>query len=454
MEINYFFIYNSDTLYQIEGTLSFKKTPKTGKKSVMPKISSPLTARALSPLKPVFSPHSIEKPSVSASDSDLSAFGDLYLPPTPSPTVTMSPTVALSPTTTTSAPPPEPPPRNQIKIENVADKPVYSIWDPRRLFAKGERLLARWFHFFSRSPLSETYGQKARRLEHVFNAAMASTGRPFATLARAQRTLDVEVRVQTRRQWNATGSGYSPLTVPAYVGTDVGESCTTANVTLGSWYFENYSLGFCLGMLAHELGTHTIPATLKVASDDDGEAEASTAQQVVVAPPGVDLSVLDTIPTDDHFLAAKPGTSNYRNYQGLVLSLATALEQSDFPDKEVELQKLFHCYFFDVATILACADDRNLGFNPFSSYPRRIAQAFNFYRAQLEATLMADPTKQHLLRYLPREQTAGDMRKDYFKVFRSIFGAFGRNPSTFSSPQFSREIQEPTVQPSSAPPTV
>ncbi|RKH20775.1 hypothetical protein D7X74_03320 [Corallococcus sp. CA047B] len=309
-----------------------------------------------------------------------------------------------------------------LKIENVSTWHQYWSFDPRRYLYAG----------------SETYEAKAKRIAQVMNAS-----EEFQFWCDQDQIQTVTVGLKTMMQLKKQ----SQILMLSSIKNVLSPALTIdkLEIMLCSWYFENYSLGFCLGMLCHELGVHAL-ATLSMTQKHTGVrtkspamvSEETSENQLIPEPeigPGRNVQIRPSAaPQRDHAYAATPGRERYHFYQNLVVSIAYTLSQTKFADRKAEITNLFDCYLMDVASILATGDKRGKGMAPEWSGlgvgPAAIADVYNARREDLEEYLRKGNELPELVQLLPARKTATGVTTNYLGLMWALGGAFGWNYST------------------------
>ncbi len=128
------------------------------------------------------------------------------------------------------------------------------------------------------------------------------------------------------------------------------------DIELSTWYFENRSTGYLMGMLCHEFGVHPIPDMMVADEDTVGANEEIRT--------GLDDKVVTIGAADqqDHIFASVPGYMRYAMYLDVVTQMAVLLKDDTTPSRfGTVVADLLDCYLMDIASILATNDHRAKG---------------------------------------------------------------------------------------------
>jgi hypothetical protein len=194
-------------------------------------------------------------------------------------------------------------------------------------------------------------------------------------------------------------------------------------VTIASYYFENYDIGYIVGMLSHEFAMHPLAnAKPNTAREEEG------FRGMPIPVPGLETTKLmnsDGAKQPDHVLGAIPGAPRYEIYKAVALEMAKLLLDDVVNNEEGARQKdvtdLLDCFLMDVATIAATNDKRLLGtpLRPGSQEVRNdIATVYNRYKQLLSN----DPSLDEAVKpFFPRDKTSEDVRQDFLTLAGRIF---------------------------------
>jgi hypothetical protein len=162
------------------------------------------------------------------------------------------------------------------------------------------------------------------------------------------------------------------------------------SVTLAAYYFEDYSIGYVLGMLCHEFGIHKIANGHPLAPGDD-----QARQGVAVPVPGVNANTINTVGavSADHAIGVMQLSVRHGVYRAVVLHMADLL-LGQVNDQVAgaaaqDVTDLLDCFLMDLASIAATNDHRLHGV-PFLIGSQQVRQDIaDAYQAYL-ALVMAD----------------------------------------------------------------
>lgn len=114
-------------------------------------------------------------------------------------------------------------------------------------------------------------------------------------------------------------------------------------VGIRRWFVEKYSVGTAIGMLNHEIGVHVMPYLDKILENLYAEREGKE-------PPHAekDLSAKEKAGIDDHRRAIDTGTSEFKQYLGMVFTTAETLAHHG---KNDEAADVLFTYLMDIAAM-------------------------------------------------------------------------------------------------------
>jgi hypothetical protein len=187
-------------------------------------------------------------------------------------------------------------------------------------------------------------------------------------------------------------------------------------IELADWYFEQYPIGYVLGMLCHEFAVHPM-------ADADGLPDFEEGLLNEALETGLEgLTVVAArAGQQDHIFASARGMPRNRIYRDVVLEMAVLLAEEDMrlffaTDKGGSgVADLIDCYLMDVASILGTNDHRQKGVGKAST----IASLYNLHREDLLTLMRGDK------RYgsLPKHVNQKD--KGAFNVFSNYTSVGG-----------------------------
>lgn len=168
----------------------------------------------------------------------------------------------------------------------------------------------------------------------------------------------------------------------------VDRGASGVDITLASYFFEKYDMGYIMGMLSHELGLH--PLANRV--DGIHEEEAVFAGFPMIVPGLTDQKsprTMNTVGADqaDHIMGASPDRKRYQTYRDVALKMGELLAQEarrhEPGAKPKDVTDLIDCFLMDVATIAATNDHRKAG----ATQAPTIAKVYNAYKALIRDDL-------------------------------------------------------------------
>jgi hypothetical protein len=209
----------------------------------------------------------------------------------------------------------------------------------------------------------------------------------------------------------------------------------TVHIEMDAWYFENYPVGYCTGMLCHEFAVHHMgDYVLKSRADDSlivegryKEGGAMEGMPYGVHAPRVTPS---TAKQADHAFAATRGAPRNNVYMETVadvaLSMLRKIDAGPVPGEvtlaDRDVTDLFTCYLMDVASIQCTNDHRARGIVS----PWEVANCYNAHRLQLLHLLgEPDPSAQRLQNLVPGPTNTLRVVKDFAYLLSSVAWGFG-----------------------------
>jgi len=184
------------------------------------------------------------------------------------------------------------------------------------------------------------------------------------------------------------------------------------SVTLAAYYFEDYSIGYVLGMLCHEFCIHQVASTNQQVAGDD-----QARQGVAVPVPGVNAKMINTVGAfqADHAIGVMPQSARHGVYRAAVLHMADLLfnqANQNFPGAAAQdVTDLLDCFLVDLASIAATNDHRLNGI-PFligsQQVCQEVADAYRAYRALVMADLAVGPG---VFALFPLDKTANEVQQ-------------------------------------------
>jgi hypothetical protein len=208
----------------------------------------------------------------------------------------------------------------------------------------------------------------------------------------------------------------------------------TVHIEMDSWYFENYPLGYCTGMLCHEfavhpLGDYTLRKFYPSAEKDENDYTSGSKKNLEYGfkyQPKVKPSAAGQ---SDHAFAAYPECRRYKVYQNTILDAALAMESKigkapkgdEVAVTQSDVTDLFKCYLMDVASIQATNDHRAKG----ATKPKVLADCYNAHRNLLLQLVADDGDPRKAL--IPGPTTTGAVIKDFVYLLSSLAWSLGPN---------------------------
>ncbi len=315
-----------------------------------------------------------------------------------------------------------------ITFENVRDVTPYYKWDPR-------------VRLGINAVPNDSYAAKANTLKSI----LEGTHR-IATFVDDPDYWDdgapheVRVRLHTVRETaipkvHVSNFCFGTISQVSYANKlhEVGKKpYQTVHIELDSWYFENYPLGYCAGMLCHEFAVHPLGDYDMRYDDDERKMEKDYTSGAKKGQPYGFKYLPKVTPSTagqpDHAFAAYPESVRYGTYQATVLNAAATMEGrlgKVPPANEVavtnqDITDLFKCYLMDVASIQVTNDHRAKGLVK----PMALANCYNAHRQLLLARF---PDKDPLKNLVPGPTTTGAVLKDFMYLLSSVAWSLGPN---------------------------
>ncbi|MFJ3763037.1 OTU domain-containing protein [Streptomyces sp. NPDC090080] len=211
-------------------------------------------------------------------------------------------------------------------------------------------------------------------------------------------------------------------------------------VQLAGYYFEKYSTGYIVGMLAHEFGAHVIPdRRLSVIEEDELFLHAQLP--VPGLPTRTMLAANATQP--HHILMAIQGNGRHNVYLQTVAhaamsALSRARRSSDTTAQDIT--DILDAYLMDLSSVAVTNDNRLLGVPGRSGSAEvraDIATAYNAYRQRL----VTDERFERLQHYFPGEKTESDITQEFAllagRMLTSALGSSSVSKQQFPHPEIS-----------------
>ncbi|MFT3764130.1 MAG: hypothetical protein QM820_01215 [Minicystis sp.] len=317
-----------------------------------------------------------------------------------------------------------------ITFENVRNVKPYYDWDLRVLTG------------FNAVP-NYSYADKAATIKSLLERSMMISSFVDDNTYWSGALGEVRVRLHTLRE-TATPVGrvnnfcfgtISQISL-ANKSHEVGKTpYKTVHIEMDSWYFENYPLGYCTGMLCHEFAVHhmgdyqlaydkkkpvdTEKSYYEKGGTNEGK-DFGTKHKPLVNPSKAGQT--------DHVFAAYPEWARYNVYQETVMEVAGIMASrsgKSAPSGEVtvtdaDVTDLFKCYLMDVASIQSTNDHRAKGIMS----PSALADCYNIHRKLLLDKLgVSNP----LAAFVPGTTNATQVVKDFLYLLASLAWSLGPN---------------------------
>jgi hypothetical protein len=315
-----------------------------------------------------------------------------------------------------------------ITFENVRNVTPYYGWDPRVLL--GVNAVPN-YSYASKANTIKSILEGTRSIstfvDDDFNWATPAAGEVRIRLHTARETAIARMRVNDFCFGTISQVSYadSHHQVCDYAHR------STVHIELDSWYFENYPLGYCTGMLCHEFAVHPLGFSSlndrERRNEQDYRSGSKKGSEIGFKHlPRVKPSEAGQA---DHAFAAHPECVRYEIYQQTVLDVATTMQalvgQPAGPNQVAitanDVKDLFKCYLMDVASIQATNDHRARGIVK----PGVLAQCYNTHR-DLLLQQFHQPTDP-LRALIPGPTNAGVVIKEFIYLLASIAWSVGPN---------------------------
>lgn len=186
-----------------------------------------------------------------------------------------------------------------------------------------------------------------------------------------------------------------------------------AIINIRSWYFQKYSIGKILGMVAHEVGVHVVPYMKEIGLKMPEEAQEAMGIDFITAPDTSKQSGPSGI--IDHQRVATIGSDDFFLYQQVIVDLINSIIEQNkhkLTPEEINMhgKDLADAYLMDIATFLGSGRRVVVPF-----FAQTIANKYNNYKSTLS------------FRGLPRridksikKKTAWDVDKDYGSLYKNV----------------------------------
>ncbi|MFD8723555.1 hypothetical protein ACFV2H_37720 [Streptomyces sp. NPDC059629] len=193
-------------------------------------------------------------------------------------------------------------------------------------------------------------------------------------------------------------------------------------VHLAAYYFEQYSIGYIMGMLAHEFGIHPVASSYRKVLEEEEELFHGFPVPV----PGLKLTHVmnsSTAKQRDHVLGAIPGAPRFEVFKRVALNMARTLLNHMYANPEsarpADVTDLFDTFLMDLASTAATNDNRQAGLSTTRdghTVRANIATAYNAYKADLARDVSQLDLR--LVPLMPEDKTADDVTRDYMTLAR------------------------------------
>jgi hypothetical protein len=215
----------------------------------------------------------------------------------------------------------------------------------------------------------------------------------------------------------------------------------TVHIEMDAWYFENYPLGYCAGMLCHEFAVHCMGDYMlqeRYGALDEERDYISGARAGQAFPYGAAPRVIPSAAGQaDHTCAAAVGSPRHTVYKETILDVALAMlakigvaavpGQVNVGNHDVT--DLLKCYLMDVASIQATNDHRAKGLLA----PGDIVSCYQAHRLDLLALLGSEPGLNPLIALCPGPTTSTTVLKDFGYLISSLGWSAGPTWSASAS---------------------
>jgi hypothetical protein len=215
----------------------------------------------------------------------------------------------------------------------------------------------------------------------------------------------------------------------------------TVHIELDAWYFENYPLGYCTGMLCHEFAVHHLGSYFlqehagALVEERNYYATGANAGQAFPYGP-VPHVIPSAAGQPDHTCAAALGSPRHTVYKETILDVAMAMfakigapaVPGQVNVRNQDVTDLFKCYLMDVASIQATNDHRAKGLLA----PGDIVTCYQAHRLDLLALIGTEPGLAPLIALCPGPTTSATVLKEFGYLISSL--AWSAGPTWSASP--------------------
>lgn len=186
-----------------------------------------------------------------------------------------------------------------------------------------------------------------------------------------------------------------------------------AIINIRSWYFQKYSIGKIISMLAHEVGVHVVPYMKEIGLKMPQEAREAMGIDFSTPPDTTKQSGPSGI--TDHQRVATIGSEDFFLYQGVIIDLVKAIIEQNkhkISGEEVNFhaRDLVDAYLMDISTFLGSG--RRLKY-PF--FPQSIADKYNRYESSLSIRGLPGRVSRGM-----KKKKAVDVRSDYNSLYKNV----------------------------------
>jgi hypothetical protein len=198
----------------------------------------------------------------------------------------------------------------------------------------------------------------------------------------------------------------------------VDRGASGVDITMASYYFEKYDIGYIMGMLSHEIALH--PLASRVPGLHEEEAAFEGFPMLVPGLSGQNPPrTMNTASAGqaDHIMGASPDRKRYQTYRDVALRMGELLAQEALHHEEgakpKDVTDLIDCFLMDVATIAATNDHRAAGVTQAPT----VAKVYNAYKALIRDGLAENSPVKPLL---PADKGTFGVLRDFSGLAASI----------------------------------
>lgn len=199
-----------------------------------------------------------------------------------------------------------------------------------------------------------------------------------------------------------------------------------AIITIRKWYFQKYSIGKIISMLAHEVGVHIVPYMKEIGLKMPQGAQ--TAMGIDFSTPPDTSKQSGPSGIIDHQRVATIGSEDFFLYQGVIIDLVNSIIEQNkhkLSGEEVNFhaRDLADAYLMDISTFLGSGRRTVIPF-----FAQSIANKYNKYETSLSIRGLPKRVSRGM-----KKKKAVDVRSDYSTLYKNVLAVAVRQHPVVST---------------------